>query len=79
MPIFHWHGQTECTEKGYVHLSREAFPWVRERRTAEVESRYVLFLYRQIANILDALEGCGATEDHKRALFKCNAMTALDV
>jgi predicted TIM-barrel fold metal-dependent hydrolase len=77
LPIFHWHGDTECTPKGYLHLSRESYPWVKEHRPAERESRYVLFLYRQIAAVLDTLEHRGATRDQIRGVFGENARTLL--
>jgi uncharacterized protein len=77
LPIFHWHGETQCTEKGYLHLSRESFPWVKEHRPPEAESRYVLFLYRQVDAILDALERSGATQGQKKGVFGENAKRAL--
>jgi len=73
LPIFHWHGETQCTEKGYLHLTRENYPWVKEHRSSEKESRYVLFLYRQVAAILDALERRGATEAEKKGVWGENA------
>jgi uncharacterized protein len=77
LPIFHWHGETVCTEKGYTHLTRESYPWVKEHQSAESESRYVLFLYRQVAAILDALEQRGATEIEKKGVFAENARRML--
>ena len=79
LPIFHWHGETECTEKGYLHLSRESYSWVREHRPAETESRYVLFLYRQVAAILDALENRGASKEEIKGVFGRNAQSVLGI
>jgi uncharacterized protein len=77
LPIFHWHGETECTPRGYLHLSRESYPWVKDHRSAETESRYLLILYRQVVAILDALEMRGATQTQVRGVFGENAKALL--
>jgi uncharacterized protein len=69
LPVFHWHGETECTAAGYHHVSRERFSWVKEHRSPENESAYVLILYRQMANILDALERLGSSQEQLRGVF----------
>lgn len=45
MPIVLFHGKREWTDRTYINLSNEDFTWNTERRSADEESRYTLFIY----------------------------------
>lgn len=77
MPISLWHGRREWTERTYHNLCREPFSWNTDRRSAEEEATYTLFLYEQMRAILDAMDRHGFTDADKAKVFERNAHTVL--
>jgi len=56
MPITLWHGTREWTKTEYTNICRENFSWKTRHLPADIESKYVIFLYEEVRSILDALE-----------------------
>jgi predicted TIM-barrel fold metal-dependent hydrolase len=77
MPIFLWHGTREWTERTYTNLAREDFSWSGNHRPPEEESRYTLFLYQQLRNILDAMDRHGIGGRDRQGVFAGNALKTL--
>jgi len=71
-PIFLWHGYREWTETAYRNVSRERFPWSKVHSSPEEESKYTLFVYRQIDNLLTEIERAGLGEGVKNDIFLNN-------
>jgi predicted TIM-barrel fold metal-dependent hydrolase len=71
-PIFLWHGYREWTKTTYANVAREDFAWNTHRKDAGTEAGYTFFVYRQIDNILTALENAGLGEDVKNDVFHDN-------
>ncbi len=71
-PIFLWHGYREWTKTTYINLAREDFAWNKHHKDDKTEAGYTLFVYRQIDNILTALENAGLPEDVKNDIFLNN-------
>lgn len=72
-PIFLWHGYRHWTETSYINLAQEDFPWNTHRQEA-LAQEHTLFVYRQIDNILTALERAGFGEDVKDDIFYHNCV-----
>ena len=77
MHVLLWHGKREWTERGYKNLAREDFMWNTDRRSAEEEAKYTLFLYEQMRSMLDAADRHGLTAMQKDNVFGGNARRAL--
>lgn len=68
-PIFLWHGYRDWTEKTYINLAREDFPWNAHHQDAAAEAGYTLFVYRQLDNLLTEIERAGLSAEEKEAIF----------
>ncbi len=77
MPIVLFHGKREWTDRTYINLSNEDFTWNTERRSADEESRYTLFIYEYFRAVLDACDRNGLTDTQKEDLFFRNAKRLL--
>ena len=73
-PIFLWHGYREWTKTSYHNVAREDYPWNTNRKDAQTEAGYTLFVYRQLDNILQELERIGADEAARDAVFRGNGV-----
>ncbi len=73
MPFMLWHGRRRWTERTYINLCREDFPWNRHLEP-ELETDYTLFIYEQVKVILDVTGQAGTDRDRLRtAVFSGNA------
>lgn len=73
MPFMLWHGRRRWTERTYINLCREDFPWNRHLEP-DLETEYTLFIYEQVKVILDVTEQAGSERDRLRsAVFAGNA------
>lgn len=73
-PILLWHGRREWTDKTYINLCREDFPW-NKHQYPEKEHEYTLFIYEQLKAILDAVDDMGGTMAMKNRIFSENAIS----
>jgi uncharacterized protein len=73
MPVFFWHGKREWTETTYINLTSAPYSWNTNRRAAESEARYTIFLYEQARAILDAMDRHSFDSQMKDAVFHDNA------
>ena len=71
-PIFLWHGYREWTETSYHNVARENFLWNTHHKDAQTEAGYTLAVYRQLDNLLNALDDAGAGEAARDAIFRGN-------
>jgi uncharacterized protein len=74
-----WHGRREWRGKNYYNLCRENFFWNRERRPAQEEASYTLFLYEQMRSILDACDRHKLSDSQKQDIFGNNARRLLNL
>jgi predicted TIM-barrel fold metal-dependent hydrolase len=73
-----WHGRREWDGKTYHNLCREDFSWNTDRRPAEEEKQYTLFLYEQMRAILDACDRHTLSDTQKQNIFSNNARRLLE-
>lgn len=62
LPVFLWHGKRRWTYTEYFNLVREEFKFNKHEEGIEAESKYTLFLYEQLKNILDVVYKFGDIE-----------------
>ena len=67
----------EWTEREYHNLCREDFTWNTDRRPADEEAEYTLFLYEQMRSILDAMDRHGFTRQDREGVLGANVRRAL--
>jgi hypothetical protein len=77
MPITLFHGRREWTDRSYINLSSEDYSWNTDRRSPEEEASYTLFIYEQLAAMLDAMDRNGISKEHREGIFFNNARCLL--